>query len=407
MSGSPPIPRTSRRALARLIAGHVCLHACMAGMRMAAPLLALHQGYSPLAVGVLLALFALTQVFLSLPAGRYVDRNGLKKPVGLAVVAAVCGASLSLLFPLFPVMCLSAMMTGGATGVASIAMQRHVGRAAGDAVELKKVFSWLAIGPAVSNFLGPFTAGLLIDHVGVWLGGQAADLNGFRGAFFLMAMLPLLAWFWVRRTVELPPVVRDEAAKGGALSAFDLLRDPLMRRMMAVNWLLSSCWDVHTFVLPIIGHERGFSASVIGAILGVFAVAATVVRVLLPLVASRIREWAVLAGAMLTTSVLFMVYPFLTTPLAMGLCSILLGLALGSVQPMVMSTLHQITPEARHGEALGLRLMVINASSVVMPILFGTAGAVVGVSAVFWVVAAAVGAGARPAWRLRPAVPAL
>ena len=42
--------------LTRLVAGHVCLHACMAGTRMAAPLLALRQGYSPLAVGVLLAL---------------------------------------------------------------------------------------------------------------------------------------------------------------------------------------------------------------------------------------------------------------------------------------------------------------------------------------------------------------
>jgi hypothetical protein len=55
--------------LARLIAGQICLHACMAGMRMAAPLLALQQGYSAAAVGVLLALFALTQVFLALPAG--------------------------------------------------------------------------------------------------------------------------------------------------------------------------------------------------------------------------------------------------------------------------------------------------------------------------------------------------
>ena len=41
----------------------------MAGMRMAAPLLALREGYSEAAVGVLLALFALTQVFLALPAG--------------------------------------------------------------------------------------------------------------------------------------------------------------------------------------------------------------------------------------------------------------------------------------------------------------------------------------------------
>ena len=45
--------------LVPLVLGHVCLHACMAGLRMAAPLLALHQGYGPLAVGFLLALFSL------------------------------------------------------------------------------------------------------------------------------------------------------------------------------------------------------------------------------------------------------------------------------------------------------------------------------------------------------------
>ena len=70
------------RALVRVIAGQICLHACMAGTRLAAPLLALRQGYSEAAVGVLLALFALTQVVLALPAGRYSDRRGLKKPMG-------------------------------------------------------------------------------------------------------------------------------------------------------------------------------------------------------------------------------------------------------------------------------------------------------------------------------------
>ena len=58
-----------KRELVKLIAGQVCLHACMAGMRMAAPLMALRSGQSEAAVGVLLAMFALTQVFLALPAG--------------------------------------------------------------------------------------------------------------------------------------------------------------------------------------------------------------------------------------------------------------------------------------------------------------------------------------------------
>ena len=371
----------------------------MSGLRMAAPLLALRDGYSPAAVGVLLALFAITQVFLSLPAGRFVDRHGLKRPMGLAIIAAALGSALAVIFPVFGILCVSAVMTGGATGVASMAMQRHVGRAAADATELKKVFSWLAIGPAISNLIGPFSAGLLIDYVGVWLGGHAADTNGFRGAFLLMAVLPLITWAWIRRTAELPPVVRPPNAS--PKKAWDLLRMPMMRRLMLVNLLLAACWDVHTFVVPVMGHQMGFSASVIGAILGAFAVSATLIRLVLPLVASRIHEWAVLAAAMVWTALLFGIYPLLSTPLAMGICSVLLGFGLGSVQPMVMSTLHQITPEARQGEALGLRLMAINGASVAMPILFGSLGTVVGVSVVFWVVGAAVGLGARLGWNLR------
>jgi sugar phosphate permease len=176
----------------------------------------------------------------------------------------------------------------------------------------------------------------------------------------------------------------------------------MMRRLLIVNWLLSSCWDVHTFVVPVLGHERDLSASVIGTILGVFAVSATLVRLLLPLLVARLREWVVVSFAMLGTALIFSIYPLMPNALAMGLCSATLGLVLGTVQPMIMSTLHQITPSHRHGEALGLRLMSLNGSSVVMPMLFGTLGAVVGVSVVFWSVAVLVGSGSRIAWVLRP-----
>ena len=376
------------KELSKLIAAQICLHACMAGMRMAAPLLALREGFSPAAVGVLLALFALTQVFLALPAGRFTDKHGLRKPVQLSVLAASAGAGLAVAFPIFPILCLSALMTGGATGVMVIALQRFVGRSAEGSTELKRVFSWLSLGPAVSNFIGPFFAGLLIDH------------SGFRAAFLLLALLPLVSWVLVHKTRELPAVVVDAAAKPN--TAWDLFNEPMMRRLIVVNWFLSSCWDVHTFVVPILGHERGYSASVIGSILGVFAIAAAVVRVLLPFIAKHLKEWVVVSGAMVTTGVLFGIYPLMPTAWAMGACSVALGFVLGSVQPMIMSTLHQITPEHRHGEALGLRLMTINASSVIMPMLYGVAGAVVGVAGLFWVTGALVGLASNQAWKLRP-----
>ena len=372
---------TLRSDLARLIAAQICLHACMTGFRMAAPLMALREGYSPAAVGMLLALFALAPVFMALPAGRYADRRGLKKPVAMAVGVASAGAAVSVAFPVFGVLCLTALACGAATGLAMIALQRHVGRLAHDATELKQVFSWMAVGPSISNFLGPLLAGVAIDNA------------GFRVAFLVLALLPAMAWWWVGRTQELGPVTPEPGAAGR--SSWDLLRDRGFRRLMMINWMLSSCWDVHTFLVPVLGHERGLSATAIGAILGGFALAATAIRVLMPWLASRLRESVVIGSAMAATAVLFAAYPFAQAAWAMAGLSVLLGLALGSVQPMIMSTLHQITPAHRHGEALGLRLMAINGSSVLMPLLFGSAGVVVGAAGVFWFTGAVVGLGAR------------
>ena len=378
----------TRTALAQLIGAQICLHACMTGFRMAAPLMALREGYSALAVGMLLALFALAQVLLALPAGRYVDRRGLRKPFAFAIATATLGAVLAVVWPVFVVLCLTALSCGAATGLAMIALQRHVGRLASNTIELKQVFSWMAIGPSISNFLGPFLAGLLID---LW---------GFRAAYLALALLPSLAWLWVRRAVEHEPVA--PALRNASGSSWNLLREPGFRRLMLVNWMLSSCWDVHTFLVPVIGHERDLSATLIGTILGAFALAATAIRVVMPWLAAHLKESVVIGSSMLATALLFAAYPLAHSAWAMGALSVGLGLALGAVQPMIMSTLHQITPHHRHGEALALRAMAINGSSVVMPLLFGSAGVVVGVAGVFWAVGAVVGLGSRLAWTMHP-----
>ena len=385
--------------LLRLILAQVCLHAAMTGTRLAAPLLALQQGYSAAAVGVMLSLFALTQVFLALPTGRFADRHGLRLPLSIAVGAATGGAALAAAFPVFPVLCLAALLTGGATGIAVITLQRHVGRAAANPTQLKQVFSWLAISPAAANFVGPFAAGLLIDHAGPTPGAMV----GYRVAFGLAALLPLACWLLARGATELPITPPPPGAPKPR--AWDLLGQPMFRRLLFVNWLQSASWDVHTFVLPILGHDRGLSASVIGSILGAFAVAAAGIRVVLPIVASRLSERSVITVSNVITALVFAAYPLMSSALGMGACSVMLGIALGAVQPMVMSMLHQITPHARHGEALGLRVMTLNASSVAMPMLFGAAGAVIGVAGVFWVVGGVVAAGTRAVWGLRAPTP--
>jgi MFS family permease len=378
--------------LLALIVGQIGLHATMAGVRMAAPLQALRLGHSAWSVGVLMALYAAAPVLLSLYAGRMADRLGYHRPVRIAIGLSLFGALLALgstfaaAAARFPLLCLSAMFVGSGANLGLIVIQRRAGQAVSTSAERVRMFSWLGIAPSLANVVGPVTAGLMIDA------------GGFGAAYALMLVLPLLTGACVRWVPREP---RDaEPPRPVAQSSWSLLSTPGMKRLLCVNWLLSACWDVHTFAVPILGFERGFNATTIGLIVGTFTLAVSGVRLLIPLWAHRISELAVLRVAMLGTGVVFALYPLAHSPWLMGGCAVLLGLTLGSVQPMIMSTLHQMTPDGRYGEVIAMRSMVMNASSTAMPLFFGAAGTALGAAALFWLMGAAVAAGSRLARRL-------
>lgn len=384
--GPRPAAVSAARALPALIAGQIALHSAMAGQRMAAPLQALQQGHSAWSVGVLLALFAALPVLTALASGRMVDRHGYHFPVRVAVACTMVGAALALLSCWLPgpwqfaLLCLGAAASGVGTNVGLIAIQRAAGHLAADSTERLRVFSWLGMAPSLANVVGPVTAGFMIDAA------------GFSAAYGLMLALPALSLVVARRV---PALARREASAGqdGAHGTWNLLATPGLKRLLFVNWLLSASWDVHSFAVPVLGHSRGYSASTIGVVLGSFTLAVTMVRLVIPLLAHRLREVTVLRAAMVLTGVVFALYPFAQTPWLMGVCATLLGLTLGSVQPMIMSTLHHLTPAHRHGEAIAFRSMAINASSSVMPLAFGVVGTALGPGVMFWIMGAAVGAG--------------
>ena len=382
------------RALFALIGGQIALHSCMTGIRMAAPLAALREGHAAWAVGVLLGLFAAAPVVLALAAGRLADRHGYHLPIRVAVALTIVGGICAVIATVLPAgqfigLCLAALLTGAGTSFGLIAIQRSAGRMASGTTDLKRIFSWLGLAPALANVIGPVIAGTLID------------LAGFQLAFAVLAALPLAGLVWAR---FVPVEARAEAAVAERRpNSWDLLGEPGFMRLLFVNWLLASSWDVHTFLVPILGHQRGFSASAIGLVLGVFATAVAAVRLVIPLLAHRLRESHVLVGAMLMCAAIFAVYPLAHSAWVMGCCAVVLGVALGAVQPMVMTTLHQITPPHRHGEAIALRSVAINLSSALMPIAFGLAGAALGASALFWVMGAAVASGSLAARHVRSA----
>jgi MFS family permease len=390
-----PSPADRKRALLALVAGQICLHSAMAGLRMALPLMLLRQGAGLLpaevGAGLLLGCFAAAPVLTALPAGRWADRRGYHKPVhaaivlvllaGLCAAAGVAGSGLVRA----GLLVLAALLAGTGANLGLITIQRTAGQLAAQGAEpgapidresrgaeLKKMFGWLGLAPSLSNVIGPLLAGVLID------------LGGFALTGLLLAALPLGTWLcarWVPRQAPAPrPAVRPPSALH---SVRELLAVPGMKRLLAINWFFSTSWDLHSFLVPLLGHELGLAASVIGAVLGVFSLAVTGVRLLVPLLAERLREQQVLTGAMLLVAAAYAVYPLAHSVPAMMACAVLLGLALGAVQPMIMTTLHHLAPAERQGEAIALRSALINLSSATLPLGYGLLGGALGAAGLF------------------------
>lgn len=378
--------------LAAMVACQVGLHACAQGVRLAAPLGVLALGQSAWSVGLVMTMFAVFPALLALPAGRLADRRGYHLPVRIAACCALAGTLLAAASQSLFTLCAAAALSGAGSGFGMIAIQRSASRLASTDAARLQVFSWIALAPAIAGLVGPMLAGVLIDKA------------GFSAAFLALASLPAATLLAAQAVpAEAPrPVPAPEKRRA---SAWDLLRLAPFRRLLLVSWLVSVCWDVHGFALPLLGVERGLSASALGAVLAAYAAASMLVRLLLPLLAGRLASGTLLAGAMLLACAVFAAYPLLHSAWTMAACAAVLGVALGVVQPAILASLHDVAPTGRHGEALALRSMAIHASMAAMPLLFGAVGAAAGATVLFWLMSAALGAGGVQARRIRLAAP--
>jgi MFS family permease len=373
-----------------VIGALICVHASMAATRVTASLLALHLGYPEWIVGLLLSLFAVAPIGLSMWAGRQADLFGMHRPLGIGVIMGASGALVAVVSQHPAALAVAALATGGAVAVAAVGIQREAGLMARDPSDLKRVFSWVSLGPAVSNAVAPVAVGLLIDHV------------GYRAGFVFAAALPLAAWVLAQQVPRSQPASVHSTRRGPRAGTLDLLREGPLRWLILVNLALSSCWDSHSFVVPVLGHARGLSASAIGLVLGSFAVAATAVRLGISRWADHLSERTALRSAMAVATLACAIYAWLPGVAGMVAGSALLGLALGSVQPMVLAMLHQVTPPQRHGEALGLRMLCSNAATIVMPLGFGLLAGATEAVAPMWLMGGLVLLAQWPASRVMP-----
>jgi predicted MFS family arabinose efflux permease len=347
---------------------------------MTTALFALELGGSELTVGLLMALFALLPMLLSVSAGRLIDRVGPRVPLLASFGVLTVGTALPFAAPQIATLYFSCTLVGTAFMFIHIAMNSVFG-AYGTPEQRAVNFSWLALGFSISNTLGPLVAGLAIDAL------------GHASAMLLLALFPVIAgWLvWAGKR----PLPRPEAAGAGKRSGvLELLRIPQLRSTFIVSLLLAMGWDLYTFLTPIYGARLGLAATTIGVIMSTFALATFAVRLVMPLVVKRLRQWVVMCSALAIAGSAYLAFPLVSSvPLLMAL-SFILGLGLGCAQPIIMSLLYEASPPGRQGEAVGLRTSLLNGSHTLIPLASGALSAAAGMAPVFWLLAALLLGGA-------------
>jgi predicted MFS family arabinose efflux permease len=348
-------------------------HLAFVGARMTTTLFALELGASEAVVGVLMSLFALLPMLLSVGAGRLIDRIGPQRPLAVSLAVLAVSAALPFASPRLETLYLSTTLLGVSFMYVHIAMNSVFG-AHGSPEQRAVNFSWLALGFAISNSIGPLVAGYAIDGF------------GHASAFLVLACFPAVALFLLwRRKRPLPRPEHGPAGKRAGV--LDLLRIPALRDTFWVSLLLATGWDLFTFLIPLYGTRLGLSAAAIGITLATFAVATLTVRIAMPVLVKKLRQWVIILAALGISGSCYLLFPFAQSVSLLMLLSFVLGLGLGSAQPVIMSLLYAASPPGRQGEAVGLRTSLLNGSHTLIPLASGAASAAVGMAPVFWAIA--------------------
>ena len=342
------------------------------GARFLAAVYAVHLGESPLIVGLVVALFSVAPTFLTVPAGKLMDRIGTRAPLVFGQVL-MCVSLAALSFrPGMPLLYAVACIIGAAYFAVYIGASSIANKLSGPEQRAAN-FSRMSVGISVGQGVAPMILGYSVDHL------------GYPAAFAIAAMFPLLSWatFGLGRLVHLGPSTQaaaQQAAQGGTLA---LLRDPALRPVFVISTLFILAWDIFLVMTPIYGSQLGLSASQIGVLMGSFAVASFAARFAAVLLSRRCTPWQILLGGLVVMASGIIVFGLVgVMPLLMS-GAFLVGLGYGICGPMSNTTTYEVAPTGRASESMALRLSLGMAAQSMLPLIVGSIGSFIAAGPIF------------------------
>ena len=254
---------------------------------------------------------------------------------------------------------------------AQVSIQNAVG-AIGEPGDRTRNFATFSLGASLAVLIGPSLAGFSIDAL------------GYRASYVVLASMSLAVVLLALAFRHRMPAGAGHGEEQAAGRALDLFREAPLRRTLLMSGAALTGIELFSFYMPIYGKSIGLSATGIGLVLSAYAAAAFVVRLVMQDLARRYSEAGVLTASLFIAAATYAVFPLLSGVAMLVLVAFLLGLGLGSAQPLTIMLTYHHAPAGRSGEALGMRLTVNKITQIAIPVVFGGIGALFGLAPVFW-----------------------
>ncbi|MFC9433877.1 MFS transporter [Nocardia sp. NPDC057030] len=381
MSAEVDIPQPVRlRSLTWTVFVPMALYGTGAGA--ASPMYALRAldlGASIGLAGLLVALSGLGMVVADLPAGRIVARIGERGAIAVGSVLGVIGVLCAVAAPTVWLLAVGLLLNGAAAAVWGLARQSYI-VAVVPAAERGRAMSTLAGAHRLGYFCGPFLGAALVHGMGpsgaLWLQLVTTVLSG-------AAMVAIPA-----------PDGVDAGKRGHTLRSVVVENIGVLGTLGSAALLMGAVRASRVAVLPLWAAHIGLSASTTSLVFGIAGAVDVLMSYPAGLWLDRRGSRATGIPAMMLFAIGFGALPFTSSMLGMGAVAVLLGLANGVSNGLIMTVGADVAPDGRRAEFLGAWRLTHDIGMFAGPILAGAVSAIALLSISSLALAAAATAGA-------------
>jgi MFS family permease len=332
-------------------------------------------GLSPQEISMIIASSAICPALLALHVGKWIDHIGTRPIVIIGNVMYLISLLVSVLFPSFFIFLVQLSMVGIASTCLMLALQKRIGNLGGD---IDRTVANYSLFGSVGAMIGPIISSFLYEHYGYHI-----------CIFFnmLLIAIALFSEMGMRNLYEenrQKTVQNQRAHLQSGESIWTLMRNRELRNAILIGGLIFSYRELFSVYFPLLADNMGISPTMTGILLSFSGLTMLVIRFTQTSLVRSLGRMKILTWSLFVTGFIYLVTPFSPWIAVLFVLVGILGAGLGLAQPLSTAALLEGTLPERHGQVLGVQMLINRVSQFAIPVIFGGLGGLLGVSAIFW-----------------------